>query len=106
MTTYRLDRMFAPRSVAVVGASPREHSVGRKILRNLKAADFAGPIHLVNPNSAEIEGVKATRTAADLPECDLLVITSPPARGYHCRSRRQRWRSRRLKIEARASESG
>lgn len=79
MTTYRLDRMFAPRSVAVVGASPREHSVGRKILRNLKAADFAGPIHLVNPNYAEIEGVKTTRTAADLPECDLLVITSPPA---------------------------
>jgi len=79
MTTYRLDRMFAPRSVAVVGASPREHSVGRKILRNLKAANFAGPIHLVNPNYAEIEGVTTTRSTADLPETDLLVITSPPA---------------------------
>jgi acetyltransferase len=40
MTIYRLDRMFAQRSVAVAGASPREHSVGRKILRNLKAADL------------------------------------------------------------------
>lgn len=30
MTTYRLDRLFSPRSVALIGASPRELSVGRK----------------------------------------------------------------------------
>jgi acetyltransferase len=79
MTIFRLERMFAPRSVAVVGASPREHSVGRTILRNLKAAGFDGPIHLVNPNHAEIDGVKTVATAADLPDTDLLVITAPPA---------------------------
>ena len=78
MTTHRLDRMFAPRSVAVVGASPREHSVGRKILCNLKAAGFAGPIHLVNPNYAEIEGVRTIKSAAELPETDLLVVAAPP----------------------------
>jgi acetyltransferase len=78
MTIYRLDRMFAPRSVAVVGASPRELSVGRKILQNLKAAGFGGPIRLVNPNHAEIEGIAATKTVADLPETDLLVVASPP----------------------------
>ncbi len=78
MTTHRLDRLFAPRSIAVVGASPREHSVGRKIFRNLKAAGFAGQIHLVNPNHAEIEGIRTT-TLAELPETDLLVITAPPA---------------------------
>ncbi|MBX9846959.1 MAG: bifunctional acetate--CoA ligase family protein/GNAT family N-acetyltransferase [Xanthobacteraceae bacterium] len=78
MTTYRLDRLFAPRSVAVVGASPRELSVGRKVLQNLKAAGFAGPLRLVNPKYPEIEGVAATRQIADLPPTDLLVVASPP----------------------------
>lgn len=78
MTTYRLDRLFAPRSVAVVGASPRELSVGRKVLRNLKAAGFSGPIRLVNPNYAEIEGVPAIRRIADLPSTDLLIVAAPP----------------------------
>lgn len=79
MTIYGLDRMFAPRSVAVVGASPRELSVGRKILRNLKSAGFAGSLRLVNPNHAEIEGIVAVKTIAELPATDLLVIASPPA---------------------------
>jgi acetyltransferase len=78
MTTYRLDRLFAPRSVAVVGASPRELSVGRKVLRNLKAAGFAGPVRLINPNYPEIEGVVAIRRTADLPPTDLLIVASPP----------------------------
>jgi len=43
MSTYRLDRLFAPRSVAIVGASPREHSLGRAILRNVIAGGFDGP---------------------------------------------------------------
>ena len=79
MSTFRLDRMFEPRSVALVGASTREHSVGRTILRNLKAAGFAGPIRLVNPRYSEIEGIAAIKSVADLPETDLLVIASPPA---------------------------
>jgi len=79
MTTYRLDRLFAPRSVALVGASPRELSVGRKILSNIRSAGFPGPIHLVNPNYPQIEGIAATKDIVDLPTTDLLVIASPPA---------------------------
>ena len=78
MTTYRLDRLLAPRSVAVVGASPRERSVGRTILQNLKAAGFGGSLHLVNPKYPAIEGVAAAKLIADLPVIDLLVIASPP----------------------------
>ena len=52
MTTYRLDSLLAPRSITVVGASPREHSVGRKVLANLTRGGFAGPIRLVNPRHA------------------------------------------------------
>jgi acetyltransferase len=80
MSTYRLDNLFAPRSVALVGASPRERSVGRMILRNLRQGGFAGPLALVNPNHAEIEGVRAVKTVAALAEpADLVIVASPPA---------------------------
>ena len=62
MSTYRLEKLFSPRSVAVVGASPRETSPGRAVLRNLRAAGFAGSIGLVNPHYDEIEGVRSVRT--------------------------------------------
>ena len=61
MSTYGLERILAPRSVALVGASPRESSVGRKILHNLREAGFAGPLHLVNPRHAEVDGLVAVR---------------------------------------------
>ena len=77
MSVYRLDHLFAPRSVAVIGASPREHSVGRKILKNLKTAGFAGPVRLVNPNHPEIEGTAAIKDLAALPPTDLLIVTTP-----------------------------
>jgi acetyltransferase len=79
MSTYRLEKLFSPRSVAVVGASPRETSPGRAVLRNLRAAGFAGSIGLVNPHYDEIEGVRSVRTIRELPEApDLLVIAAPP----------------------------
>src|SRR5215467_10765282 len=79
MSTYRLDKLFSPRSVAVVGASPRETSPGRAVLRNLRSADFKGSISLVNPYYGEIEGIKAVKTIQELPQApDLLVIAAPP----------------------------
>jgi predicted CoA-binding protein len=62
MSTYRLDKLFSPRSVAVVGASPRDTSDGRAVLRNLRSAGFKGSISLVNPHYREIEGIKAVKT--------------------------------------------
>jgi acetyltransferase len=79
MSTYRLDKLFAPRSVAVVGASPRDTSPGRAVLSNLRAAAFEGSIDLVNPRYAEIEGIKAVKTIQNLPTTpDLIVIAAPP----------------------------
>src|SRR5215475_554426 len=79
MSTYRLDKLFSPRSVAVVGASPRETSPGRAVLRNLRAAGFEGSVSLVNPHYGEIEGIKAVKTIHELrPAPDLLVIATPP----------------------------
>ncbi|MGB2597377.1 MAG: CoA-binding protein, partial [Pseudolabrys sp.] len=80
MSTYRLDKLFAPRSVALVGGSPRERSVGRAILSNLRTAGFAGPIRLVNPRHPEIDGVRAYTSIAELPDVpDVAIIAAPPA---------------------------
>jgi acetyltransferase len=79
MSTYRLDKLFAPRSIAVVGASPHQTSPGRAVLRNLRSAGFKGSISLVNPHYGEIEGIKAVKTIQELRHApDLLVIASPP----------------------------
>jgi acetyltransferase len=80
MSTYRLDKLFSPRSVAVVGASPRESSVGHAVLRNLRRGGFAGAIHLVNPRYDAIEGVPAIKSYQELPVApDVAVIAVPPA---------------------------
>jgi acetyltransferase len=79
MSIYRLERLFAPRSLVVVGASPRKSSSGRAVIGNLKDAGFGGAIHLVNPHYDEIEGVRAVKAIADLPQgIDLAVIGAPP----------------------------
>ena len=47
---------FAPRAVAVVGASRDPASIGGRIIDALIAAGFAGPIHPVNPHATPIHG--------------------------------------------------
>jgi acetyltransferase len=80
MSTYRLETLFAPRSVAVVGASPRITSTGRAVLENLINSGFPGAIHLVNPRYDEIAGVRSMKSYDDLPEApDVVAIAVPPA---------------------------
>ena len=79
MSTYALDAVFRPKSVAVVGASPRPRSVGRAVVRNLRQAGFAGPIGLVNPKHRWIDGMPAVARLADLPFQPELVVVSTPA---------------------------
>ena len=82
MSTYRLDKLFSPQSVAVVGASPRESSAGQAVLRNLRGGGFAGAIHLVNPRYDAIEGVRAARSYARLSSTpDIAIIAVPPVVG-------------------------
>ena len=79
MSTYRLDRLFSPRSVAVVGASPRATSPGHAVLRNLRSGGFAGTIGLVNPHYETIDGVRAVKSYREFAETpDLAVIAVPP----------------------------
>jgi acetyltransferase len=80
MSTYRLANLLSPRSVALVGASPRQGSVGRAILRNIRSGGFKGDFGLVNLHHAEIDGVPAVDGLAKLPfSPELVVITAPAA---------------------------
>src|SRR6266478_1918109 len=80
MSTYRLDRLLSPRSLAVVGASPHESSVGRHVIANIVSAGFSGAIHIVDPHYGEIEGLATVKTMAAVAEApDLAVFAVPPA---------------------------
>ncbi|MGA7979693.1 MAG: CoA-binding protein, partial [Chromatiaceae bacterium] len=79
MSVRHLKRLFAPRSVALIGASTREHSVGAVVAANLLKSGFRGPVWPVNPKHKEIAGTRTFRDVADLPETpDLAVICTPP----------------------------
>ena len=79
MSTYRLDKFFSPRSIAVVGASPRADSLGHVVLKNLLAARFEGPIHVVNPHHREVDGISTTRNIGELVDVpDIAIIATPP----------------------------
>jgi acetyltransferase len=80
MSTYRLKNLLSPRSLALVGASPREGSVGRAILANIHKAKFKGEFGLVNSHYAEIDGVATVGGLGKLPFVpELVVITAPAA---------------------------
>jgi acetyltransferase len=73
-----LDAIFHPNSVAVVGATENEGSVGRTIMQNLLATPFGGTVYPVNPKRASVLGVKAYPTLSDVPErVDLIVVVTP-----------------------------
>ncbi|MFN4228376.1 GNAT family N-acetyltransferase [Parvibaculum sp.] len=79
MSIRNLDLMFAPKSVALIGASAREGSVGNVLMNNLLAAGLSGPVWGVNPKGGEIAGCKAFEDVASLPQApDLAVIATPP----------------------------
>src|SRR6187397_499241 len=76
----RLDSLFAPRSVAVIGATETAGSVGRTVLANLLRNPFGGPVYPVNPKRRSVLGVPCWPDIAAVPErVDLAVIVTPAA---------------------------
>ena len=85
MTTWNdsmlasIDKMLNPKSIAVVGATPRMQYGGRFLGSALKAQDRVN-VYAVNPRYDEIQGVKSYPSVSDLPEApDLVGIVVP----YH-----------------------
>jgi acetyltransferase len=79
MTIRNLDKMFEPRSVALIGASATHGSVGYTMARNLIEGGFKGPVYFVNPRRSEIEGRPCSTSIEGLPEPpDLALVATPP----------------------------
>jgi acetyltransferase len=79
MSIRNLDKMFRPRSIAIIGASDKARSVGAALMTNLLHAGFRGPIVPVNPKTDAVHGIKAFADVASLPAApDLAVIATPP----------------------------
>ncbi|HTS15984.1 MAG TPA: bifunctional acetate--CoA ligase family protein/GNAT family N-acetyltransferase [Verrucomicrobiae bacterium] len=73
-----LDPFFSPATVAVIGATEKEGSVGRTIVRNLITSSFGGTVYPVNPNRPSVLSIRAYRRITDIPEpIDLAVIVTP-----------------------------
>lgn len=79
MSVRNLEQLFRPRSIAVVGASDRAHSLGALVMRNLQAGGFAGPVWPVNQRHAEVGGQRAWGDIAALPEAPELAVICTPA---------------------------
>ena len=76
--TASLMPILYPRSVAVIGASRDDRSIGGRLFRNLLMQDFAGPLYPVNPNAPFVHSVKAFPSINDIPgPIDLAFVVVP-----------------------------
>ncbi|KST68603.1 bifunctional acetate--CoA ligase family protein/GNAT family N-acetyltransferase [Mastigocoleus testarum] len=75
---HPLDAIFAPKNIAVIGATEKEGSVGRTLLWNLIRNPFGGTVFPINPKRNSVLGIKAYPKISDLPESiDLAIIATP-----------------------------
>ncbi len=74
----QLNAIFAPKAVAVIGASEKPNSVGRILVANLQASTFGGAIFPVHPTRSSVLGLNAYPAIGDVPAAvDLAVIATP-----------------------------
>jgi len=73
-----LEKIFRPNNVAIIGATEKEGSVGRTIIKNLITNPFGGTIFPVNPKRPNVLGIQAHKSIGDIPaDIDLAVIVTP-----------------------------
>lgn len=77
---HPLTPIFNPRSVAIIGATEREGSVGRTLLWNLISHPFGGTVYPINPKRHNVLGISAYSAISEVPEpVDLAIIAVPAA---------------------------
>ncbi len=74
-----IERFFNPRSIAVVGASRRQDTIGQVLVRNLVSNDFTGRIYAVNPHAPAVSGLPAYKSVNDIPDDVDVAIVAVPA---------------------------
>ncbi|MGB6873978.1 MAG: acetate--CoA ligase family protein [Dehalococcoidia bacterium] len=73
-----LEAVLKPRSIAVIGASRRNLTIGNRLFRNLLQHEFTGVVYPVNPNAKVVAAVQTYPSVLDIPgEVDLAIIITP-----------------------------
>jgi acyl-CoA synthetase (NDP forming)/RimJ/RimL family protein N-acetyltransferase len=73
-----IERIFKARSIAVIGASRRQNSIGLAMIRNLVLGDFGGAVYAVNSSAESVSGLPAYKTVQDIPgEVDVAIVAVP-----------------------------
>ncbi len=80
MVTTNLDKIFNPQSVAIIGASDTEGSVGYAIVKNFTQMGYSGKVFFVNIRKPEILGMKTYPSVDQIPEAVDLAIVATPAK--------------------------
>ncbi|MCC7390203.1 MAG: bifunctional acetate--CoA ligase family protein/GNAT family N-acetyltransferase [Phycisphaerales bacterium] len=80
MGIQNLDRILAPRRIAVIGASQRVGSVGHAVFNNLLRSGFDGVVYPINPHREAVSGVLAYRDIGSVPHMPDLAVVCTPAR--------------------------
>ncbi len=79
MGKHYLNPLFAPKSVAVFGASDRPDSVGQIVFQNMLQGGFKGALYPINSKHPEVQGQRAYSSIAEIGEpVELVVIATPP----------------------------
>ena len=75
MLKEQLDKIMRPKSIAVIGASAKEHTIGSDLMKRLTEFKFTGKIYPVNPKGGIIEGLQAYTSVLEVPgDVDLAFI--------------------------------
>ncbi|MCQ1536505.1 acetate--CoA ligase family protein [Methanosarcina sp. KYL-1] len=81
MNSTDISFFFNPRSIALVGASPKPSSLSYTILESLEKIGFEGKIYPINPRYEEIGGLKCYASLADINDTIDIAVLSVPAPG-------------------------
>ena len=79
-----MERFFVAESVAIIGASRRQDTIGATLVRNLVLGGFTGRVYAVNPAADAVAGMPAYKTVQDIPG------PGRPRRSSPCRPTRSR----------------
>ena len=74
-----IDAFFSARSVAVVGASRRQATIGHALVRNLVLGDYTGRVYVVNQSATAVSGMPAYKTVGEIPDDVDVAIVAVPA---------------------------
>ncbi|MBA3781631.1 MAG: GNAT family N-acetyltransferase, partial [Nocardioides sp.] len=78
-----IEKFFNPKSIAVIGASRRQDTIGRALVRNLVMGDFTGRVYAVHPSADAVSGLPTYPTVSEIPGDVDVAIVAVPAEAVH-----------------------